>query len=153
MSDQCGERRDALCKMISLMGICTLGSASSLIVGCESTSTKSTNQGEIFDVGSAPSLATVGGAFKTTFGTNNGGQPVMIIRTATSEFVALTAICPHQGCELGVPKSAGATIDCPCHGSKFSSADGSVVTGPADSPLRKYAVAYNAKTNTLAITF
>lgn len=30
---------------------------------------------------------------------------------------------------------AGGTINCPCHGSKFSVASGSVVAGPAPAPL------------------
>jgi Rieske Fe-S protein len=34
-----------------------------------------------------------------------------------------------------VDQVAGGTIDCPCHGSQFSVKNGSVVTGPATSPL------------------
>jgi len=32
------------------------------------------------------------------------------------------------------------TIDCPCHGSQFSIKDGSVVGGPAPSPLAAQAI-------------
>ncbi|MGH3845587.1 MAG: ubiquinol-cytochrome c reductase iron-sulfur subunit, partial [Pseudonocardiaceae bacterium] len=39
----------------------------------------------------------------------------------------------HQGCTVN--KVAGGTIDCPCHGSKFAIADGSVAHGPAQRPL------------------
>jgi Rieske Fe-S protein len=35
---------------------------------------------------------------------------------------------------------AGGTIDCPCHGSKFSIKDGSVVKGPATAPLALVAI-------------
>lgn len=152
-STQDDNRRDVLCKILSFAGICALGTASAIFPGCESTSMKSTNKGETFDIGSAPELANVGGSVKETFGTNNGGLPVMIIRKATNVFVVLTTVCTHQGCEVDLPLSAGANIQCPCHGSKFSSADGSVVSGLANSPLRKYIAEYDAKTNILTITF
>jgi Rieske Fe-S protein len=32
------------------------------------------------------------------------------------------------------------TINCPCHGSKYSIKDGSVVRGPAPSPLAAIAI-------------
>jgi len=42
-------------------------------------------------------------------------------------------VCTHAGCIVGTV--AGGTINCLCHGSKFSIANGSVVSGPATSPL------------------
>ena len=39
-------------------------------------------------------------------------------------FMAFTAVCTHQGCIVGEVKDG--TINCPCHGSKFKVADGSV---------------------------
>jgi Rieske Fe-S protein len=47
-------------------------------------------------------------------------------------------VCTHQGCI--VDQVANGTIDCPCHGSKFSIKDGSVVNGPAASPLASIAI-------------
>ena len=95
----------------------------------------------------------MGGAVKRTFGTNNNGQPVLIIRKAINEFLVLTTICTHMGCEVGIPQSAGATIDCPCHGSKYSSLDGSVVNGPAPAALHRFPATYDAQTKILTITF
>ena len=57
----------------------------------------------------------------------------MITQPRAGSFDAFTAGCTHQGC-LVATVSAG-TINCPCHGSKFSIANGSVVNGPAPSPL------------------
>ena len=48
-------------------------------------------------------------------------------------FQAFTAVCTHQGCTVSAV--SGGTINCPCHGSKFSVANGSVVAGPAPAPL------------------
>jgi glycine/D-amino acid oxidase-like deaminating enzyme len=42
--------------------------------------------------------------------------------------------CTHQGCVLRQDDALG-TWDCPCHGSRFDT-DGSVIQGPANSPLK-----------------
>ena len=52
-------------------------------------------------------------------------------------FKVFSAICTHRSCP--VTKVAGGTIDCPCHGSRFSIEDGSVAQGPAESPLEEVA--------------
>jgi len=48
-------------------------------------------------------------------------------------FYALNAVCTHLGC-LTVWKPESGVIACPCHGSTFQR-DGSVISGPAPSPL------------------
>ena len=45
-------------------------------------------------------------------------------------FKAFSAICTHQGCMVG--EVADGTIICPCHGSQFTIADGSVAQRPGD---------------------
>jgi len=42
-------------------------------------------------------------------------------------------VCTHAGCTVG--SVSGGTINCPCHGSRFNITNGSVVNGPAASPL------------------
>jgi Rieske Fe-S protein len=51
---------------------------------------------------------------------------------------AYSAVCTHAGCT--VADVASGTINCPCHGSRFAIADGSVVGGPAPRPLAAVAV-------------
>jgi Rieske Fe-S protein len=60
-------------------------------------------------------------------------KKIVITQPKAGSFDAFTAVCTHQGCIVGTV--AGGTINCPCHGSKFSISDGSVVNGPAASPL------------------
>jgi Rieske Fe-S protein len=72
---------------------------------------------------------------------------VVVTQPKAGEFKAFTAVCTHKQCT--VSKVADGTIDCPCHGSKFSVADGSVVTGPADEPLAPKTVAVAGDTLTV----
>jgi len=60
-------------------------------------------------------------------------QKIVITQARAGSFDAFTAVCTHQGCLVATV--SGGTINCPCHGSKFSIANGSVVNGPAASPL------------------
>ncbi len=63
---------------------------------------------------------------------------IVITQPTAGTFKAFTAVCTHQGCIVATV--ANGTIDCPCHGSKFSAADGSVVNGPATTPLAPIAI-------------
>ncbi len=58
---------------------------------------------------------------------------LVVTQPAAGEFRAFSIVCTHVGCLCNTV--ANGTIDCPCHGSKFSIADGAVVTGPATRPL------------------
>jgi Rieske Fe-S protein len=68
-------------------------------------------------------------------GTVLGQQKVVITQPTEGEFAAFSAVCTHQGCL--VQSVSEGTINCPCHGSSFSAADGSVVSGPAQAPLER----------------
>ncbi|GAA4600141.1 Rieske Fe-S protein [Actinoplanes octamycinicus] len=57
----------------------------------------------------------------------------VITQPKQGTFKAFTKICTHQGCEVSEIKNG--TINCPCHGAKFSIEDGSVAGGPAPKPL------------------
>lgn len=60
-------------------------------------------------------------------------EEVVVTQPAPAQFRAFSAICTHQGCTVGSVQDG--TINCPCHGSKFAVADGTVVDGPAKQPL------------------
>ncbi len=68
-------------------------------------------------------------------GTVIAGKKVVVTQPVAGTFAAFSAICTHQGCTVN--KVANGTIECPCHGSKFAIADGSVVHGPASRPLAR----------------
>jgi len=66
------------------------------------------------------------------------GPNVVVTQPVANTFKGFSAVCTHQGCIVAT--IANGTIDCPCHGSKFSIKDGSVVNGPAPSPLAAIAI-------------
>jgi Rieske Fe-S protein len=66
-------------------------------------------------------------------GTIIAGKNIVVTQPVAGTFKGFSAVCTHQGCI--VDAVANGTIDCPCHGSKFSVKDGSVVNGPASQPL------------------
>lgn len=71
---------------------------------------------------------------------------VVVTQPEAGEFKAFSAVCTHQGCLVsGVTE----TIDCSCHGSKFSLADGSPVGGPATAALGEQAISVEGDTITL----
>jgi len=94
------------------------------------------NDGDTAGGGSDPLAQTadipVGG------GTVLDRQKIVITQPKAGTFKAFTAICTHQGCVVEEVK--GGTINCPCHGSKFKVADGSVANGPAARPLREISI-------------
>ena len=60
-------------------------------------------------------------------------KKIVITQPQSGAFHAFSAVCTHAGCTVG--SVSGGTINCPCHGSRFNITDGSVVNGPAASPL------------------
>lgn len=73
--------------------------------------------------------------------TNSGGylikNDIIVINTGTG-FIALSKVCTHNGCSVSFNASNN-NLPCPCHGSVFG-LDGSVLNGPASSPLTVYTV-------------
>ena len=62
------------------------------------------------------------------------GYPGVLVHLP-SGYVAYSAICTHEGCEVGYSASRQ-LLGCPCHGALFDpSSNGAVVRGPARRPL------------------
>ena len=83
---------------------------------------------------------------------NNGGslivQDIIVINTGGGNYSALSKICTHQGCTVAYNSGAN-QVECPCHGSAFTTS-GSIVNGPATSKLKSYPAVLTA--NILTIT-
>jgi Rieske Fe-S protein len=86
------------------------------------------------------STAAAGGTAlaKTTDIPEGGGtiykdQAVVVTQPTSGTYKAFSTKCPHAGC--AVTSIANGEIVCPCHGSKFAIADGSVKQGPATTGL------------------
>lgn len=62
-------------------------------------------------------------------------QSVVVTQPTKGKFRAFTSTCTHMGCPVN--KVEGDEIVCPCHGSRYSVTDGSVVAGPAPAALAK----------------
>jgi cytochrome b6-f complex iron-sulfur subunit len=73
-------------------------------------------------------LNTVGGSLAV-----NG---IIIARLSSTEFVALSRACTHQGTAVNYRAGQNDFL-CPNHGSRFATS-GAVLQGPASTALRKY---------------
>ncbi|MGI5862123.1 MAG: Rieske 2Fe-2S domain-containing protein [Myxococcales bacterium] len=61
------------------------------------------------------------------------GEPVLLYREGARIF-ALADTCSHAGCSLANGRVENGVLICPCHGSSYRLADGSVVHGPSPYP-------------------
>jgi Rieske Fe-S protein len=134
----------------ALTGITIVGCAGSLLAGCEATTTAPTNNGTTtgpitVDVST---LDADGEALVTGQRAPNG-KHVLIVRQSATEYLALSMECTHEKNEVAAPQNG--VITCPFHGSQFD-LTGAVKTGPAASPLKRYAVQFDAGSKQLTVT-
>ena len=73
---------------------------------------------------------------------------IVIFRTSDTSYTALSRTCTHQGCTVSYNSSVKRMV-CPCHGAEFSTG-GSVLQGPASSPLAKYTATVSGTTLTIS---
>jgi Rieske Fe-S protein len=58
---------------------------------------------------------------------------VVVTQPVQGQYKAFSSVCTHMGCQVGTVQND--QIICPCHGSRYSAADGSVIDGPATLAL------------------
>jgi nitrite reductase/ring-hydroxylating ferredoxin subunit len=85
----------------------------------------------------SPSAPAAGGFASTAEVPVGGGavfpdEGVVVTQPVAGDFKGFDIACTHNGCPVNEVTS---TINCPCHGSKFSITDGSPQGGPATEPL------------------
>jgi Rieske Fe-S protein len=118
--------------------------------GGDGTGTGSDSDG---DGGTGPALARTGDV-PAGGGLILADEQVVLTQPAAGQFRCFSAVCTHQGCT--VASVSDGTINCPCHGSRFSIEDGSVVQAAAglspdqQSPLPEVAISVDGDTVALA---
>lgn len=75
----------------------------------------------------------------------NGGyiakDGVIVARTTGGTYIAVSSACTHQGTSVTFD-AVNNRFHCPNHGSNFTTT-GSVINGPASSPLKSYQTSLN----------
>jgi hypothetical protein len=69
---------------------------------------------------------------------------VVVTQPTAGTFKAFSSVCTHAGCAVSDVQQS--QIICPCHGSVFSAVDGSVLNGPASTPLAPVNIAVSGST-------
>lgn len=73
---------------------------------------------------------------------------LVVFRPDEKTVLAYSDICTHAGCQVA---PSGEDFKCPCHGSVFKGADGTVVQGPAKQALPRYAAAIDGDWITVSL--
>ncbi len=115
------------------------------LAGCSSSgsSGSSGSSAPASDATTGASASASGGSGGTVLGATSqvpvgGGmifssEKIVVTQPTAGTFKAFSSTCTHQGCQVNAV--ADGQIKCPCHGSRYSATDGSVVGGPAPKPL------------------
>jgi len=133
------DRRDFIKASCAL---CAMGAIVYSMESCSKDSTAPKNVNFSLDLTSSSNAAlnTVGGYIIQ--------NSVIVIRLNSTDYIALSAVCTHQGCTVSYDKT-NTRLSCPCHGGTYNT-NGAVTGGPPPSALAKYNVTKNG--NTLTIT-
>lgn len=114
--------------------------ASAALVACGSDGSDTGDQGGSSAVTIAASAVPVGGGAISS--------NVVVTQPTAGQYKAFSAVCTHQGCTVSSVQDS--KINCACHQSSFSAADGSPISGPATRPLAAKTVTLNGDTLTVS---
>ncbi|GAA1628978.1 Rieske (2Fe-2S) protein [Actinoplanes couchii] len=125
--------------------------ATAALAACGTDASGTNPNGSDFAAEPAPAGSEGAGSGSTGGGSTGGGGTVLVaaskvevgggvildevVVTQPKEgtFKAFSNVCTHQGCK--VTEIAGGSINCKCHGAKYSLEDGSPTSGPAKQAL------------------
>lgn len=65
--------------------------------------------------------------------------PRIALANVDGTFYAIDDKCTHLGCSLGDGQLTGTVVRCACHGSQFDVTTGTVIQGPAKTPVQAHA--------------
>ncbi len=120
-----------------LAGGCSLGVAA-VLGGCSTYDSSSKHDGAATAKQAAPGPLAKTAEIPVGGGTVFDQQTVVVTQPTAGRFKCFTAVCTHAGCTVAEVKNG--TINCPCHGSKYHIADGTVANGPAVKGLAEKSV-------------
>lgn len=156
MTELRGSATGGVSRRAAVRGLAVAGVGVPLLAACsgdepgattDAGATDSPGSGESAGGGEVGTTLAATGDIPVGGGAVFGGQQVVVTQPTEGDFVAFSAICTHQGC---VVSGVTETIDCRCHGSRFSITDGSVTTGPATEPLAEVPITVEAGSIVLA---
>ena len=138
--------RDGITRRNALTGAATAGVALPLLAACGGDDTTAKDP--------AAAAGTPGEVLASTSDIPVGGgeifpdESLVVTQPTEGEFKCFSAVCTHQGCLVSNVQDGA--INCTCHGSSFSIEDGSVLGGPAPSPLSAVDVSVDGDEITVA---
>ena len=143
--DRCVTRREFLGRTSAgfALGVIAVGCGDGDVSGVAARRDAGEQPGETVTivVANFPGLATIGALVKVS-------EYFAAKRTGPDTFEAFSMVCTHEGCLTEIRN--GERFECPCHLSRFA-ADGSVINGPAEQPLRRLSTSYDPTTDVLTI--
>ena len=127
-------RRTLIKGVLTLLGLSVLGVAIYSIFSPREKKA-ATEKIKITNISNVPkgTAYTFNYPFSDISQTNSTG-PCVLIHLPNGELRAFSSVCTHQGCIVRYNQEKD-LLECPCHGGKYDSQSGGVLSGPPLKPL------------------